>query len=195
MRFRLVSKSDPDTILTPQVTSDISRAEFVVTHAKWSAYKEVQRPRNQRNVELLPGSRFWNWGNKAANHDTRFFRFFALKYAGEIEGLLLLSLIPYPSRKSGVQPQFIGYVEYVESAPWNLSIYAGANARFGGVGESLIAAARQASLENGWEGRLGLHSLPEARGFYESLGFEKQCFDPVEKLDFYELTGYKPSRQ
>jgi hypothetical protein len=68
------------------------------------------------------------------------------------------------------------YVKYIESAPWNLRGYAGAGARFGGIGISLIRAAIAVSLEEEFRGRIALHSLPQSEPFYgrfmEDLGID-----------------------
>lgn len=63
----------------------------------------------------------------------------------------------------------IVYVDYVETAPWNVKFLMkalGKKPRFGAVGTRLIEAAVQKSLEEGFKGRVALHSLPGAERFY-----------------------------
>ncbi len=57
------------------------------------------------------------------------------------------------------------YLEYLEVAPWNWP-YRSERPRLKGVGIALVAAATQLSVDNGFEGRIGLHSLEQAEGFY-----------------------------
>jgi hypothetical protein len=82
------------------------------------------------------------------------------------------------------------YVDYVESAPWNLKGYADVP-RFLGVGTILIAEAIRLSLEMGLEGRVGLHSLPQAEAFYAKCQMTRVGPDPA----YYELTYFEYASQ
>jgi hypothetical protein len=64
-------------------------------------------------------------------------------------------------------PGPILYVDYLETAPWNLKGLP-QPPRFLGVGTVLIIEAVKLSEENGWRRRVGLHSLPQAERFYET---------------------------
>lgn len=57
------------------------------------------------------------------------------------------------------------YVDYLESAPWNLKNGV-EPPRFLGVGTVLLIEAVRMSADAGFEGRVGLHSLPQAEAFY-----------------------------
>ena len=78
----------------------------------------------------------------------------------------------------------------MESAPWNLK-GASAPPRFMGIGTVLIAEAVRLSLEMGLEGRVGLHSLPQAESFYKNrcrmteFGADPGYYD----LTYFEYTG------
>ncbi len=104
----------------------------------------------------------------------------------EAQGLMAVLRAPQRSRLSG-EP--LVYVDYLESAPWNLRI-GSTPPRFMGVGTILIAEAVRISLDWGFEGRIGLHSLPQAETFYKSrcrmaeLGQDVQYFD----LTYFEFT-------
>ena len=59
------------------------------------------------------------------------------------------------------------YIDYLEVAPWNWRIpEIGRDGRFRGVGSALFWNAVQQSLEEGFQGRVGLHALPQAEAFY-----------------------------
>jgi hypothetical protein len=60
-------------------------------------------------------------------------------------------------------------VDYLETAPWNIKPMAqalGTSPLFGAVGTRLIEAAVRKSLEEGFKGRVALHSLSTSERFY-----------------------------
>ena len=61
------------------------------------------------------------------------------------------------------------YVDGVASAPWNRQ-FIQRPPKLKGVGTALLVFARTRSIELGYEGRVGLHSLPGAEEFYENQG-------------------------
>jgi hypothetical protein len=85
-----------------------------------------------------------------------------------------------------VSAQDVVYVDYLESAPWNLKGYA-APPDFLGVGPVLMTEAVQISVEAGLEGRVGLHSLPQSELFYEKCKMTKLGPDPA----YYDLTCFE----
>jgi hypothetical protein len=61
------------------------------------------------------------------------------------------------------------YIDYLETAPWNVKFLMkalGRKTRFSSVGTRLVEAAIRKSLEEGFKGRVALHSLPGAERFY-----------------------------
>jgi hypothetical protein len=97
---------------------------------------------------------------------------------------------PQPGKLSSEQ---VVYVDYVESAPWNIR-GATATPRFFGVGTVLIAEAVHLSLEMGLAGRVGLHSLPQAEAFYNRcrmtrIGPDQAYYD----LTYFEFTSQQAS--
>ncbi len=81
------------------------------------------------------------------------------------------------------------YIDYLESAPWNVRPFT-QEPRFGAVGARLVWAAVELSLAEGFEGRVGLHSLPQAESFYEGFcGMTKLGEDPdYESLNYFEFS-------
>ena len=61
------------------------------------------------------------------------------------------------------------YVTFLEVAPWNRADHEAR--RFGGLGTLLLQYASARTFAAGQGGALGLHSLPEAAGFYKTVGF------------------------
>ncbi len=79
------------------------------------------------------------------------------------------------------------YVDYIEVAPWNLrgKLFA---PRFTGTGSLLIGEAAMFSFEQGWRGRVGLHSLPQAEEFYSRIC---QMTDCGRDSGYYELKYFE----
>ena len=80
------------------------------------------------------------------------------------------------------------YIEYIESAPWNLAGLV-ETPRFSGVGVALMQTAIQVSADEGFAGRMALHSLPQSQRFYQrymhNLGID---VSHGEKLCYFEMT-------
>ena len=90
-----------------------------------------------------------------------------------------------PSQKN--QP--LVYVEFISVAPWNRSqLWPKPHYKF--IGHVLIAVAISLSLEEEYKGRIGLHSLPQAKGFYRNkVGMENLGPDKGhQNLSYYEIT-------
>ena len=81
------------------------------------------------------------------------------------------------------------YVDYLEAAPWNVRPLTD-KPRLSGVGVVLMRAAVQLSIDEGFRGRLGLHSLPQAEEFYrDKCGMRFLENDPhYEDLPYYEFS-------
>ena len=81
------------------------------------------------------------------------------------------------------------YVDYLEVAPWNQS-FAGTSKKYRGAGPILLTAAVELSFDEGFKGRVGLHSLPQAESFYEKEGMIDLGPDAqVQNLRYYEMTS------
>ncbi len=93
---------------------------------------------------------------------------------------------PVPSVRPGCSGLNVIYVEYLEAAPWNQRVYMGDERRFDRVALAMLRIAVQISLEEGHEGRIALHSLPQAEWFYRP-SFEDMGIDPEENLRYFEL--------
>jgi hypothetical protein len=72
------------------------------------------------------------------------------------------------------------YVEALSSAPWNRFALERPPFYYG-VGRLLLMFARRRSLALGYGGRVGLHSLPGAEGFYRRLQMPEYDADPEKE--------------
>ena len=105
----------------------------------------------------------WNWRAKMATlSQTLSYQSFAVECAGKAQGLMIVNTIKR-CRISSQANKHLVYVEYLEAAPWNQGLHP----LYKGVGKVLLAAAIQLSIDEGNQGRVGLHSLPQADTFYK----------------------------
>jgi hypothetical protein len=125
----------------------------------------------------------WDWRNKADSVEAGWHMLVAVECGGETQGLMAVLKRPRPAKLSSGA---LIYVDYLESAPWNLKGSSEAP-RFVGVGTILIADAVQLSIEEGLEGRVGLHSLPQAEQFYLRCGMSRMGSD----IDYYDLPYFE----
>lgn len=107
------------------------------------------------------------------------------------QGMMRLDLASKRARHSSDEGKDIVYIDYLEVAPWNWREPYADPPIYRGVGPVLIHAAFTRSIEEGFHGRVGLHSLPQAVRFYERCGFTSFGTHPSEyrgRLPYFEAT-------
>ncbi|BAN34111.1 hypothetical protein SCD_n00262 [Sulfuricella denitrificans skB26] len=131
----------------------------------------------------------WKWESKVANSANLLScPTFAIEYNNEPQGLMLLTTDGYFSRLDSQKGTPLVYVTYLACAPWNDRNIAETR-RFKGVGTILMRAAIETSIDIGFKGRIGLHSLPQSEEFYENCGLDFQGIDAsVGNLKYFELS-------
>lgn len=104
------------------------------------------------------------------------------------QGMMLVELT-HVARLPGQRRKPIVYVDYLETAPWNQPQFV-KKPRLRGVGSALIVAAIAYSQDQGFNGRIGLHSLPQAEAFYrDRFGMTALGKDPgYQDLCYFEMT-------
>jgi hypothetical protein len=112
-------------------------------------------------------SAHWDWNAKHDENPLRPRRFVAITYDGLVQGAMAVLVEPRPSRLEPVGSKML-YVDYIETAPWNIRPMTGRQ-RLGSVGTVLLAEAIRLSTESGYEGRIDLHALPQAERFYKEV--------------------------
>jgi hypothetical protein len=155
-------------IVDAEVVANISRSELKGIDHLWVGWRA-----DLTQKEMLPENHDWRWERKGLDLDADSFRFLGIRYLGEIQGLAMLNMDSIASQRPGCSGQRMLYVEYLEAAPWNQEAYAGTDKRYGLIGMALLCALIMVSADAGCEGRIALHSLPQAEGFY--------------RLNFYDL--------
>jgi hypothetical protein len=131
----------------------------------------------------------WNWRALAAGSSGRLDRIsYAVECERHLQGMMIIDLTKR-ARLSAQAGQHLVYVDRLVTAPHN-RIGFSSQPRFKGVGRVLMTLAVQVSLDEGFQGRVGLHALHQAEEFYrrscemEDLGPDPQYQD----LRYFEMT-------
>ncbi|MCG8366717.1 MAG: hypothetical protein MJA27_25705 [Pseudanabaenales cyanobacterium] len=131
--------------------------------------------------------KFWDWVvKKRISISSDNFESYAIEYEGVAQGLIALET---QWHRSWIVPeQQLVYVEALASAPWN-RVMIQQPPMFKGVGTLLLNFARRRSQQLGYSGRLGLHSLPGARRFYDMKNMMEYGPDPDrDNLVYFEYS-------
>lgn len=133
-------------------------------------------------------SAHWNWRIKMKRvRLSRKLRSFAIVSRDVTQGMMIVDT----SRTVRLKPDCglgLVYVDYVEVAPWNREGWQPQRV-FHSVGTLLVRTAVQASLDLGFDGRIGLHSLPQSNSFYTHLGMTNLGADAnYQELCYFEMT-------
>jgi GNAT superfamily N-acetyltransferase len=122
----------------------------------------------------------WIWDYKLWQSDQEVrYEAYSLDIDNFCQGLIFLETQWHRSQMQERWP--LVYVEALSSAPWN-RVEIERPPWLRGVGRRLMEYARLRSVELGYQGRLALHSLPQAEGFYQRLLLPDYGPDP-EKDD------------
>lgn len=132
----------------------------------------------------------WDWLGKSlfpghVGHDVEFLIVAAADRGGDrCHGLMKLV---WPKESRLAPGRSVLYVDYLEIAPWNRSDCPVREVT--GLGTALIAHSVVLSAELGFEGRLALASLPQAKMFYAGLGMAECGFGSGRdhKLPYFEF--------
>lgn len=131
---------------------------------------------------------YWNWSYKLRlSQNNERYEAYAIELDELLQGVILLETQWHRSWLS--ERSRLVYVEYLSSAPWNRRpIEDPPYLRH--VGQALLRVARQRSVELGYAGRVGLHSIPGSEGFYERLNMMNNGADPdKEGLVYFEYAA------
>ena len=171
----------------------IEEANLVDWQTQWQpALIGVLRTLADRGVAISswPQSWHWDWRRKTAGvQGLLAYQSLSIVAQGVTQGMAQVDLTR--SAREGTQSgKPLVYVDYLETAPWNRPDF-GTPPRLRGVGIALLTAAVALSEEQGFKGRIGLHSLPQADEFYRDrckmsdLGPDAAC----QGLRYFEMTA------
>jgi hypothetical protein len=137
-----------------------------------------------------PQDLHWDWGNKTDwSRPLLTLQRIAITCGGALQGLMLVNLTKLTARLPSQKGKDLAYIEFVSTAPWNRPEISGVQ-QFHGIGINMVRAAVELSRNEGFHGRIGLHSLSQAASFYgktcgmSALGQDRHYDD----LDYFEMT-------
>jgi hypothetical protein len=141
-----------EATLRASLTADV----VIATEALWKPYRQAI-PQAEHS--------HWDWSLKTGRLVIPRARIMGIECRGVIEGMAFV----LEQGKFARLPPAVGrpllYVDFLETAPWNLRTFV-ANPRFRGVGQTMMVAVTRLSELLGCEGRVGLHALQQAEDFY-----------------------------
>lgn len=163
----------------------------------WSTYIAIEEAAAITNGRVFktPEHGHWEWEKKVKLTE-KFLPYptLGIDIDGEIQGLMMLKTDGDFCRLDEQAKRPLVQVYFLSTAPWNLASVA-SQPRYKGVGLALMWAAAQHSVDLGFKGRIGLHSLPQAETFYERIGMT--CLGPDSKkqdLKYFEMTEAQAAR-
>jgi len=150
-----------------EMLEDPGDAYIETVDALWSVYKRRALRERRAAGKPVPEHSHWNWKLKLEQErlENSLYKCFAIVH-NEPQGLMMLKYgSEYVCRYAGQQGKPLVYLAYVESAPWNVKEYSDTIC-YSGIGTEFYKMAIRFSRLLGFAGRVGLHSLPGAEGFY-----------------------------
>ena len=185
----LVSKATGEPVAAV-LLSGVTRKVMEEVELAWASLRIEGAKRIKAAGGRVPEHWHWSWQRKAGYADLLAYHCFGVECDGEMQGLMLVNTTNAVSRATGHRGKPLVYVDYIEVAPWNSKALT-ESPRFGAVGVRLIEAAVRYSMDEGFAGRVGLHSLPQSEGFYEgTCRMTRGEIDmKYEGLRWFEFTG------
>lgn len=186
---RSITREDVDA----ELWDDISDAHLDLWRSTWVPMIEQTRRRLQSAAvprHKWPQDLHWNWGEKTDwSRPLLTLQRFAITCGGALQGLMLVNLTKLTSRLPSQKGKDLAYIEFVSTAPWNRPEISGVQ-QFQGIGISMVRAAIELSRNEGFHGRIGLHSLNQSAKFYsDTCGMSALGPDPhYDNLDYFEMT-------
>jgi len=157
------------TVVEAELWDAITEKNLADWEADWVPHIfEIMKSLKKKGVErrLWPQSRHWHWSDKVKAIEGKLSnQCFSIVCDSNTQAMMITDL----ARRSQLGDQrhnHLVYVDYLEVAPWNRGELIGCSLKYSGAGSILIRAAIELSKQEGFRGRIGLHSLPQANDFY-----------------------------
>jgi hypothetical protein len=122
---------------------------------------------------ILEGSgqddEYWNWVGKSRRSKLLpGDELYAIECEGVTQGPMMLDVLKKRCQIESQLRRRLVYISALATAPWNRPLITNPPI-YKGVGGNLVDFAIARSHELGYQGRIGLHALPGALGFYRKL--------------------------
>jgi hypothetical protein len=185
-----LEKSDRE-LVKAELWDDITDEHLTAWREKWLPHIEEckNRFRNSKVPEnKWPQDLHWDWNDKVEiRKGLLAFQRFAITCEGELQSLMLLNTTK-TARIDSQKGKHVAYIEYVATAPWNRPDLVKAPS-FRKAGTVMVRTAIQLSQNEGFRGRIGLHSLRQSEAFYRRCGMTELGPDSdYDQLTYFEMT-------
>lgn len=106
----------------------------------------------------------WKWKEKHQDRTARAeWESYSVECDGKTQGLMFIQTLGF-AREKGQLNKPIAYIDIISTAPWNRYGFDG-TPKYKGIGHLLLGAAVSLSMDEGFDGRVGLHSLPQSESW------------------------------
>lgn len=194
--IQIVRRQDK-TLVDAVLYTELKQKVLVETEKEWGQMRmgAARKLKRAGKVQDIPQHFHWDWGEKSQKLKLLAYQCLGIERDGKLQGLLMVKLAGQVAKLDPDQGKDVVYVDYLESAPWNLATMVDAPL-YGGIGPTLMQAAVELSYEEGFHGRIGLHALSQSEGFYrDDCGMQCCGSDPsYENLQYYEMTSVIAAR-
>ena len=167
------------TLVQAVFHEEVNTKQLVEAERQWKPFRTAVKKRlldagiaESEIGRRLPQHAHWDWAlkSKCLEGDPLALQCYGIKLNREWQGLAIVEL--FSTHVTQLEPDTgkpLVYVEFLESAPWNLKDMVD-EPRYGLIGVRLVEAAIRLRMSEGFKGRLGLYALPQAEGFYRKCG-------------------------
>jgi hypothetical protein len=153
---------------------EITCEQLAEAELQWKPYRENAAARlllegkSPKDVYTLIQHVHWDWIRKAQalREGLLTVKVFGIEAENQWQGLVMVELASHFAELAPDRGKPLVYVEFLESAPWNLREMC-ETPRFGLIGVRLMEAVARLSIQEGFHGRVGLLALPQAELFYQ----------------------------
>jgi len=177
-----------------ELRDSIQEQQLLDWQFQWQpALKEYMRRLVAANVPMSqwPQSWHWDWSQKLAEvkgllgHQS-----FCIICRNITQAMMRIDLAKKRGRIESQKGQHLVYIDYLEVAPWNWNEPYADPPLYRGAGSILLRAAIETSLQEGFKGRIALHSLPQSIPYYERCGMTNLGTDQNYggRMPYFEMT-------
>jgi hypothetical protein len=171
--------------------TDLAPSVLVEVEKEWGPLRRgaARKIYQAGRIQEVPRHFHWDWGEKSKKLEFLAYRCFGIECAEKMQGLLMVVVAGKEARLAPDAGKPLVYVDYLESAPWNV-IPLVDEPEYAGVGMVLMRTAVQLSYDEGFHGRVGLHALDQSEEFYRRNCGMQACGNDsaYQGLPYYEMT-------
>jgi hypothetical protein len=189
-----IIRGDDDALLSGLLYSGLRAVDLTLIERQWSPWRQnIVRQLSDRCIDPSdwPQSLHWDWFAKLRYLQVMEVEVSAIDLEGEWQAVVMLEVATHSCHLEGQAGKPLVYIEYIETAPWNWPIpELGLSRRYKGLGHILFRHVVRRSFQLGYQGRVGLVALPQAKKFYQSILKMTHISDETSfgDLSYFELT-------